>query len=324
MRAAVIRSFGGPEVLEVMEREVLIPGPKEVLLDVKAAGINRPDVFQRKGNYPAPAGAVADIPGLEVSGIVKGVGEDVKDFKIGDEVLALLAGGGYATEVCVDESLCIKKPSNLSFEDAASLPETLFTVWHNVFQRGGLKRGDRFLVHGGSGGIGSMAIQLATHFGAQVYCTVGNEEKASFALKMGAVKAINYHLEDFENELKDLGINIILDSIGGSYFEKNINLLNEDGRLIQINATSGAKVTLNLLKLMQKRIVLTGSTLRARDLDFKRALTKEIQEEVIPLFAKGTFESMLTKVFTLDEVVQAHEYFDSQQHFGKIVLKMKS
>ncbi|MGN5953591.1 NAD(P)H-quinone oxidoreductase [Sphingobacterium lactis] len=324
MRAAVIRSFGGPEVLEVMEHEGLIPGPKEVLLDVKAAGINRPDVFQRKGNYPAPAGAIADIPGLEVAGIVKAFGEDVKDFKIGDEVLALLAGGGYATEVCVDEGLCIKKPSNLSFEDAASLPETLFTVWHNVFQRGGLKKGDRLLVHGGSGGIGSMAIQLATHFGAQVYCTVGNEEKAAFALKMGAVKAINYHLEDFENELKKLGINIILDSIGGSYFEKNINLLNEDGRLIQINATTGAKVTLNLLKLMQKRILLTGSTLRARDLDFKRALTKEIQDVLIPLFANGTFESMLTKVFTLDEVVQAHQYFDSQEHFGKIVLTMES
>ena len=324
MKAAVIRSFGGPEVLEVMEREGLIPSPKEVLLDVKAAGINRPDVFQRKGNYPAPAGAVADIPGLEVSGVVKALGTEVKELKVGDEVLALLAGGGYATEVCVDEGLCIKKPSNLSFEDAASLPETLFTVWHNVFQRGGLKKGDRLLVHGGSGGIGSMAIQLATHFGAQVYCTVGNEEKAAFALKMGAVKAINYHLEDFENELKNLGINIILDSIGGSYFEKNINLLNEDGRLIQINATTGAKVTLNLLKLMQKRILLTGSTLRARDLDFKRALTKEILDVVITLFANGTFESMLTKVFTLDEVVQAHQYFDSQEHFGKIVLTMES
>lgn len=322
MRAAVIRSFGGPEVLEVMEREGLIPGPKEVLLDVKAAGINRPDVFQRKGNYPAPAGAVADIPGLEVSGVVKTLGAEVKELKIGDEVLALLAGGGYATEVCVDEGLCIRKPSNLSFEDAASLPETLFTVWHNVFQRGGLKNGDRLLVHGGSGGIGSMAIQLATQFGASVYCTVGNEEKAAFALKMGAVNAINYHQEDFENKLKDLGINIILDSIGGSYFEKNLNLLIEDGRLIQINATEGAKVTLNLLKLMHKRILLTGSTLRARDLDFKRALAKEINEEVMPLVAKGNFQSMLTKVFTLEEVVQAHQYFDSHQHFGKIVLKM--
>ncbi|GAA4141178.1 NAD(P)H-quinone oxidoreductase [Sphingobacterium kyonggiense] len=322
MRAAVIRSFGGPEVLEVMEREGLIPGPKEVLLDVKAAGINRPDVFQRKGNYPAPAGAVADIPGLEVSGVVKALGAEVKELKIGDEVFALLAGGGYATEVCVDEGLCIRKPINLSFEDAASLPETLFTVWHNVFQRGGLKKGDRLLVHGGSGGIGSMAIQLATQFGTSVYCTVGNEEKAQFALKMGAVKTINYHQENFESELKDFGINIILDSIGGSYFEKNLNLLIEDGRLIQINATEGAKVNLNLLKLMQKRILLTGSTLRARDVDFKRALTKEIKEQVIPLFAKGNFQSMLTKVFTLEEVVQAHQYFDSYQHFGKIVLIM--
>lgn len=322
MRAAVIRSYGGPEVMEVMEREDLIPGPKEVLLDVKAAGINRPDVFQRKGNYPAPAGAVADIPGLEVSGVVKAIGSEVKELKMGDEVLALLAGGGYATEVCVDEGLCIRKPSNLSYEEAASLPEILFTVWHNVFQRGGLKNGDRLLVHGGSGGIGSMAIQLATQFGAQVYCTVGNEEKAAFALKMGAVKVINYHQEDFEVELKNSGINIILDSIGGSYFEKNLNLLNEDGRLVQINATEGAKVTLNLLKLMQKRILLTGSTLRARDLDFKRALTTEIKEEVMPLFGEGNFQSMITKVFMLDEVVQAHQYFDSQQHYGKIVLKI--
>ncbi len=322
MQAAIITEFGGPEVLKIKPLEDPQPAAHEVLISVKAAGINRPDVFQRKGNYPAPPGVSNDIPGLEVSGIIKELGKDVQGLSVGDEVFALLAAGGYATEVCVAAELCIPKPINISFEEAACFPETLFTVWHNLFQRGNLKEGDQVLIHGGSGGIGTMAIQLAKLFGATVYTTVGSAEKAEFVKQLGADLIINYQEEDFEEVLKDKKINLILDSIGGSYFNKHIQLLEPDGRLIHINAVQGAKVELNLLKLMQKRIWISGSTLRSRDLNFKINLTFEIKNKILPLIESRKLVPAVTRVFPFEEVSAAHLFFDSPEQYGKIALKM--
>ena len=324
MRAAVMTTFGGPEVFQIEEREDLTPTGDELVIEVKAAGINRPDVFQRKGHYPAPAHVIQEIPGLEVSGIVSSIGPEVHRFKVGDEVMALLPGVGYATQACVSERACLPKPKILSFEEAACIPETVYTVWHNVFQRGRLKRAERVLIHGGTGGIGTTAIQICKQFGAIVYCTVGSEEKRKVALDLGADIAINYKTEDFVEVLKPEGLDVILDSIGGVYFNKHIALLHEEGRLVQINAMEGGKVELNLLKLMQKRITVTGSTLRGRDLSFKGDLTKEIETNILPLLEKGEIRPLLTKIFPLEEVIEAHRYFESPEQYGKIVLTMDS
>jgi len=324
MKAAVLKGFGGPEVFEIEEKPNLIPADNEVLINVIAAGINRPDVFQRKGNYPAPKGTNPDIPGLEVSGIISALGKDVKRFKIADEVMALLPGAGYASQVCISELVCLPKPKHLTFEEAACLPEALYTVWNNLFERGKLIRGNHVLIHGGTGGIGTIAIQLAKLFGAIVYTTVGSEDKVKFALKLGADIAINYKTQDFSEVLKDKPVDVILDSIGADYFNKNLNILKEDGRLIQINATHGAKVELNLLKLIQKRIILTGSTLRSRDIIFKSRLTNEIETNILPLIENNKLRPILTKIFPLEKVIEAHTYFESPQQFGKIVLKMNS
>lgn len=323
MKAILITSFGGPEVLKVQERPDPIPQKHELLIRVKAAGINRPDVFQRKGNYPAPEGVAADIPGLEVSGIVEALGAEATNFKVGDEVIALLAGGGYAELVVVNEGMCMAKPRNVSFVEAAGLPETLFTVWHNVFQRGKLKSGENFLVHGGAGGIGTTAIQLAKAFGAHVYTTVGSIDKKLLTEGLGATKAVIYKDEDFVEALADIGMDVILDSIGGEYFAKNIKIMNPDGRLVYINAMQGAKVELNLLKLMQKRISLTGSTLRARDIAFKSSLAREVEEKVIPLIANGTFKVEVSQVFDYRNAEEAHRQIERKDHFGKIILSFE-
>ena len=323
MKAIVITSFGGPEVLKVQERPDPIPQKHELLIRVKAAGINRPDVFQRKGNYPAPEGVAADIPGLEVSGVVEALGAEATNFKVGDEVMALLAGGGYAELVVVNEGMCMAKPRNVSFVEAAGLPETLFTVWHNVFQRGKLKSGENFLVHGGAGGIGTTAIQLAKAFGAHVYTTVGSIDKKLLTEGLGATKAVIYKDEDFVEALADIGMDVILDSIGGEYFAKNIKIMNPDGRLVYINAMQGAKVELNLLKLMQKRISLTGSTLRARDIAFKSSLAREVEEKVIPLIANGTFKVEVSQVFDYRNAEEAHRQIERKDHFGKIILSFE-
>ncbi|WP_312139171.1 NAD(P)H-quinone oxidoreductase [Sphingobacterium sp.] len=323
MKAIVITSFGGPEVLKVQERPDPIPQKHELLIRVKAAGINRPDVFQRKGNYPAPEGVAADIPGLEVSGVVEALGAEATNFKVGDEVMALLAGGGYAELVVVNEGMCMAKPRNVSFVEAAGLPETLFTVWHNVFQRGKLQSGENFLVHGGAGGIGTTAIQLAKAFGAHVYTTVGSIDKKLFTEGLGATKAVIYKDEDFVEALADIGMDVILDSIGGEYFAKNIKIMNPDGRLVYINAMQGAKVELNLLKLMQKRISLTGSTLRARDIAFKSSLAQEVEEKVIPLIANGTFKVEVSQVFDYRNAEEAHRQIERKDHFGKIILSFE-
>lgn len=320
MKAIVITEPGGPEVLKLQERALPQVGQNEVLIEVKAAGINRPDIFQRKGNYPAPADAVADIPGLEVAGIIRELGSEVTQWKLGDEVMALVSGGGYAEYVNAAAALCLPKPTTLSFAQAASLPETLFTVWHNVFQRGQLKAGENFLVHGGAGGIGITAIQLGKLFGAKVYTTVGSAAKGAKLLELGATAIVNYKEEDFEEALKPIGMDVVLDAIGGDYFEMNIQILNPDGRLVYINAVAGAKVGLNLMKLMQKRIQITGSTLRARDLAFKAALTASIFQEVWPLLADGSFIPQVSKTFPLHEAAAAHRQMEEPDHFGKIIL----
>lgn len=321
MKVVAISSFGEPDVLKVVDREKPSILPTEVLIEVKAAGINRPDTFQRKGNYPAPEGVAADIPGLEVAGYVIEVGEEVEGLRKGDRVMALLAGGGYAQFVNVDAGSCLLVPDTISLEEAAGIPETLFTVWHNVFQRGNLKSGEKLLVHGGTGGIGLTAIQLAQAFGADVYTTVGSEVKKDFVEHiLGVCKAFNYHQEDFEAVLREEKVNVILDSIGGEYFSKNINVLSDEGRLVQINAMKGAKVEVNLFKIMQKRLFLTGSTLRSRSLEFKSALAKELNTEVLPLIAEGKLKTYIAQVFPYTEVVEAHRLMESRDFIGKIIL----
>lgn len=320
MKAVVITQPGGPEVLAVEELKQPEIGDLDVLIAVKAAGVNRPDVFQRRGNYPAPQGVDPRIPGLEVAGVIVEKGRLVDSWNIGDAVCALVAGGGYASYVSVYQGHCLPIPPNLSFEEAAALPETVFTVWDNVFRRGKLRAGEHLLVHGGAGGIGSTAIQLGTLFGAVVYTTVSSPKKALFCQSLGAVKAINYKDQDFEKELASEGIDVILDSIGGVYFEKNCNLLHADGRLVYINAMQGAKVELNLLKLMQKRILLTGSTLRARDQQFKETLRNEIRTEVWPKIVSGDFKPVLFRSLPFQKASEAHQLMENSALLGKVVL----
>lgn len=320
MKAVIITEPGGPETLVVQEVERPQIGNLEVLIEVKAAGVNRPDVFQRKGSYPAPAGIDPRIPGLEVAGVIVEKGSEVDGWNIGDAVCALVAGGGYASYVKVYQGHCLPIPAHLSFAEAAALPETVFTVWDNVFRRGKLQAGDHFLVHGGAGGIGSTAIQLAALFGAEVYTTASSEEKGLFCQSLGASMVINYKREDFEKELASVGVDVILDSIGGAYFDKNINVLKPDGRLVYINAMQGAKVELNLLKLMQKRIVLTGSTLRSRELQFKQLLRDEIWAEVWPKIVAGDFKPEVFRVLPFSEAPEAHRLMEDSTLLGKIVL----
>lgn len=319
MKAVKITAFGGPEVLQIIQCARPKFESNEILIKVKASGINRPDVFQRKGNYPAPAGVPIDIPGLEVSGIVEEVGKDVKRWKVGDQVCALLGGGGYAEYVSVDETHCLPIPSSLSFQEAAALPETLFTVWHNVFQRGGLTTRDSILIHGGSGGIGNTAIQLAANFCKAVYVTAGSQENCERCMELGADLAINYRNEDFEKVLAGKEINLILDSIGGAYFQKNLNLLANDGRMISINAVSGSKVSLSIMQMMRKRIIISGSTLRNRSSVFKAELAAEVEKYCWPLILSNKF-TVNVRSFSYVDVIAAHQYLEAGANFGKLVL----
>jgi NADPH2:quinone reductase len=322
MKAIIITAPGPASVLELQERKMPTIRVDEVLVKVKAAGVNRPDVSQRKGNYPPPPGASIDIPGLEIAGIIEECGSEVSRWKKGDRVCALLTGAGYAEFASVPAGQCLPIPNNLSFEEAAGLPETVFTVWHNVFQRGHLKPGETLLVHGGSSGIGITAIQLAVAIGATVLVTVGSEEKGRKCLEMGANKWINYKTQDFEHEFASMGADVILDMVGGDYFEKNLNILKAEGRLVYINAMDGNVVQLNIAKMMLKRITITGSMLRSRDSAFKSALAKDIEENVWPLVAKGKFKSLIYQTFKLSEAAKAHELMESSHHIGKIVLKI--
>jgi len=320
MKAVIITTPGAPSVLQLQERPMPEIGTNEVLIRVKAAGVNRPDVAQRMGRYPAPAGAPQDIPGLEVAGVIEECGAGVVQWKKGDRVCALLAGGGYAEYVAVDAGQCLPVPKGFSEAEAAGLPETIFTVWHNVFQRGRLQSGETFLVHGGSSGIGVTAIQLAKAFGAKVLVTVGSDEKGQACLELGADQFVNYKTQDFESTFAEAGVDVILDMVGGDYFEKNLNILKPDGRLVYINAMDGNVVNLNIMKMMMKRITITGSTLRARDVAFKTALAAEILKNVWPVLENGMFKPKVFATFPFSEAAQAHELMESSGHIGKIIL----
>ncbi|MRX42026.1 zinc-binding dehydrogenase [Flavobacterium sp. LC2016-23] len=320
MKAITITKYGGPEVLQLAEVPDLIPSENEVLIQVKASGINRSDILQRQGKYAAPDSTSNEIPGLEVSGIITACGPEVTQWKKGDQVCALLAGAGYAEYVVVKEGQCLPVPLGLNFIEAASLPETVFTVWSNIFERGKLKPGESLLVHGGSSGIGITAIQIAHALGSKVFTTVGSEEKATYCTELGSDLSINYKTEDFEEILKPKGIDVILDMIAGPYFQKNLNVLNEEGRLIHINAENGKNVELDIWQLMVKRITISGSTLRVRDYNYKNRLTKEVFKNIWPLIENGKFKPVIYKTFSYQNAVSAHKCMEDGSHIGKIIL----
>jgi NADPH2:quinone reductase len=317
-----IKSPGGPEMLVPEERPVPKPGAGEILVKVAAAGVNRPDVMQRKGSYPPPPGA-PDIPGLEIAGEVVALGADAKRSKTGDKIMALVSGGGYAEYALAHESLALPV-SGLSMVEAGAVPETFFTVWHNVFERGGLKTGETLLVHGGTSGIGTTAIMLAKEFGARVITTAGSDEKCAAARKLGADVAINYKTEDFVAATKaatnDKGAELILDMVGGDYIGRNYEAAAVEGRIVQIAFQGGPKAEVNFMRLMLKRLHHTGSTLRARSVLDKAAIAKAITDKVLPLFAKGKAKPIIYKTFPLREAAAAHALMESSAHIGKIVL----
>ena len=315
----------GSETLKFVERVVPTPADHQVLINVVAAGINRPDIMQRKGLYPAPPGA-SDIPGLEISGLVVAKGKAVTQLKEGDAVCALVTGGGYANYCLAAAELCLPIPQGLSFIEAAALPETFFTVWSNLFDRAQLLPNETLLVHGGTSGIGTTAIQLAKAFNSNVIITAGSADKCEFCLALGADAAINYNTRDFVTEVKQLthnkGVDVILDIIGGDYFSRNLQCMGFDARLVQIAIQKGAKTELNLLPLMLKRLTLTGSTLRGRDDQFKAKIAQQLLHKVWPLLASGQIRPIIHATFALQEVCQAHQLMDSSQHIGKIILEV--
>ena len=319
-----IEKHGDPEVLKLHSQSMPEPDSGEVLIRVAAAGVNRPDVMQRKGLYPPPPGAT-DVPGLEVSGTVVSVGENVTEPDIGSEVCALVTCGGYAEYCLAAATVCLPVPQNISLEDAAGLPETFFTVWTNVFERGHLKSGESLLVHGGSSGIGTTAIQLGKAFGATVYTTAGTPEKCEFCKNLGADAAINYREKDFSIEIKQLtegkGVDVILDMVGGPYFPKNIKLLAAEGRLLQIALMQGSKAEVDFLSLLIKRVILTGSTLRPRSVDEKTKIAQALRKNVWPLLESGTVRPIIHQKFLLSDAAEAHRLMESSTHIGKILLK---
>ena len=314
---------GGPEVLVPETRAVPRPGPDEILIKVLAAGVNRPDVSQRQGHYPPPPGA-SDLPGLEVAGEVVAVGSNAKKHKPGDKVMSLVAGGGYAQYCIAQDAQAMAVPPSLSIAEAGAIPETLMTVWHNVFERGALKSGETLLIHGGSSGIGTMAIQLAKAFGAKVIVTVGSKEKADACLKLGADRAINYKTEDFVAEVKSAtsgaGANVILDMVGGDYIERNYAAAAVDGRVVQIAFLGGPKATVNFTGLMVKRLTHTGSTLRPRSNADKAAMVAAIEAKVMPLLREGRIKPLMDSSFPLEKAADAHRRMETSEHIGKIVL----
>jgi putative PIG3 family NAD(P)H quinone oxidoreductase len=317
---------GGPEVLLPETRAVPKPGPDEILIKVKAAGVNRPDVAQRMGHYPPPPGA-SDLPGLEVAGEVVAVGSNAKKHKLGDKVMSLVAGGGYAQYCIAQDAQAMTVPPSLSMKEAGALPETLMTVWHNVFERGALKSGETLLVHGGSSGIGTMAIQMAKAIGAKVIVTVGSKDKADACLKLGADHAINYRNEDFVEATKKAtggaGANVILDMVGGDYIDRNYDAAAVDGRIVQIAFLSNApKATANFTKLMVKRLIHTGSTLRPRTNADKAAMVSAIEAKMMPFLRDGHIRPVMDSSFPLEKASDAHRRMETSQHIGKIVLEL--
>ena len=325
MTAIAISAPGGPEVLVPEERDVPKPGASEILVKVAAAGVNRPDVMQRKGQYPPPPGA-PDIPGLEIAGEVAAVGGKVARWKVGDKVTALVAGGGYAQYCLADEAVALPVPKGFSMVEAAALPETFMTVWHNVFQRGALKSGETILIHGGSSGIGTAAIMLAKAFGAKVIVTAGSPQKCEACKKLGADFAIDYKTHDFVAATKEAsggrGADLILDMVGGDYVERNHDAAAVEGRIVQIATQQGFKVAINLLKIMQKRLTHTGSTLRPRPVADKAMIARDLEHKAWPLLAAGKIKPVIDSTFPLKEASKAHARMESSAHVGKIVLEV--
>lgn len=322
MTAIEIVEPGGPNVLKPTTRDVPVPGEGEVLIKVQSAGVNRPDVLQRLGAYPPPPGA-SDIPGLEVAGEVVALGEGSAGVAVGDVVCSLVTGGGYAEYCTAPAPQCLPVPKGLSVAEAGALPETFFTVWNNVFDRSGLKAAETFLVHGGSSGIGTTAIQLAKAFGATVLTTAGSDEKCQACLDLGADRAINYKTEDFVAVAKDEtdgGVDVILDMVGGDYIQKNIRALKPEGRLCYIAFLGGSKAELDLMPVMLKRLTLTGSTLRASSVDFKAAIAENLRTQVWPMIEAGNVRPVMHASYPLEDAVQAHVLMESSQHIGKITL----
>ncbi|MET3338197.1 MULTISPECIES: NAD(P)H-quinone oxidoreductase [Bradyrhizobium] len=325
MTVVAISKPGGPEVLVPEQRSIPQPGPDEILVKVQAAGVNRPDVAQRSGAYPPPPGA-SDLPGLEIAGEVVAVGSNAKRHKIGGKVMSLVAGGGYAQYCIAQDAQAMSVPPALSMKEAGALPETLMTVWHNVFERGGLKEGETLLIHGGSSGIGTMAIQLAKAFGAKVFVTVGSQDKIDACLKLGADRAINYKTEDFVAVVKEAtnkeGVNLILDMVAGDYVDRNYDAAALDGRIVQIATLNGPKVNVNIAKVMVKRLTHTGSTLRPRSNADKAAMVAAIEAKVMPLLREGRVKPLMDSTFPLEKAADAHRRMETSAHIGKIVLEV--
>lgn len=323
MNCVEIAAPGGPEVLRPARRPIPQPGPGEVLVKVAAAGVNRPDMLQRQGRYDPPPGA-CDLPGLEVAGEIAALGKGVKNWRVGDRVCALLAGGGYAEYAVAPAGQVLPAPKGLTLTEAAGLPETVFTVWANVFERGELLAEESLLVHGGASGIGSTAVQLAKAFGARVFATAGDDGKCRAVEKLGAELCVNYRRQDFVAEIKAAtggrGVDVALDMVGGDYIARNIDLLAPDGRHVSIAFLQGPKITLNMYPVMIKRLTLTGSTLRARPVEEKTRLAKAVRENVWPLIAAGAFRPVIHATFPLSEAAEAHRMMESSAHTGKIIL----
>jgi NADPH2:quinone reductase len=327
MTAIEIREPGPPEMLTPVRRALPIPDADEVLIKVSAAGVNRPDCLQRRGLYPPPPGA-SDLPGLEVAGVVVATGDNVASLGTGDKVCALLSGGGYAEFCTAPAPQCLPIPAGLNWVQAAALPETFFTVWTNVFERGRLARGECILIHGGASGIGTTAIQLARLFGARVFATAGNDEKCRLCETLGAELAVNYNEENFREAIKTAtdgrGVDVILDIVGGKHFDNNINLLNPDGRLVIIGLLGGSKATINLGRILTSRLTVTGSTLRNRSVETKARIADALRKQVWPELAAGRIAPVIQATFPLAEAARAHELIEGNQAMGKLVLLISS
>ncbi|MEY8832822.1 NAD(P)H-quinone oxidoreductase [Phaeobacter italicus] len=322
MRAIEISEPGGPDVLRECDRPIPAPAHGQVVLKVAYAGVNRPDALQRAGKY-APPPTASDLPGLEASGVVVAIGPGVSGLALGDAVCALLPGGGYAEYVATPAAHCLPVPAGLSMKQAACLPETFFTVWSNVFTRGGLKAGERFLVHGGSSGIGTTAIQLASTLGARVFTTAGSDEKCAACLSLGAERAINYRTEDFVEVMRgEGGADLILDMVGGEYIPRNIRALADDGRMVHIAFLSGPKAELNFAQIMARRLTVTGSTLRPQSDLAKARIAQDLREVVWPLIEAGTVAPVMDQTFALADAAAAHARMEGSTHIGKIVLEV--
>jgi NADPH2:quinone reductase len=324
MRFVGVTGPGGPEVLEIRTMPTPVPSEHEVLIKVHAAGVNRPDILQRQGKYPPPAGA-SPILGLEVAGVVASAGKS-STLAVGAAVCALVPGGGYAEYCVVPAAHCLPVPGGISMQHAGGIAETFFTVWANVFQIAGLKKGDLFLVHGGSGGIGTTAIQLAHAIGAEVFTTAGTAEKLAACVALGATHAFNYKTQNFAEEIARItdgrGVDVILDMVGGGYTEKNVQSLAMRGRLVQIAVQQGANVTLNLARIMQKRLIVTGSTLRPRSIEEKASIAQELRARAWPLLEGGQVKVIVDRMFAFAQVKAAHEYFERGAHVGKVILDL--